>query len=91
MVGDHNSVAISPGNVPVISYFDQTLGVLKVAGCADPSCSNGNQSRVTVDSGSVVGRYSSIALDSGGLPVIAYYDATAKALKVVKCETEACR
>ena len=46
----------------------------------------------TVDDGgeSNVGLYTSIAIGSDHLPIISYYDDTARALKVAHCEDQAC-
>ena len=44
----------------------------------------------TVDRAGDVGQYSSIATGSDGLPVIAYYDATNKDLKVAHCARAGC-
>ena len=37
-----------------------------------------------------VGKHISIAIGADGLPVISYYDFTARALKVIKCFKPAC-
>jgi hypothetical protein len=38
-----------------------------------------------------VGRYTSIAIGTDGLPVISYFDDTANTLKVAKCGTRSCQ
>lgn len=37
-VGDYSSIDIGADVLPVISYYDATAGVLKVAKCGAPSC-----------------------------------------------------
>ena len=44
----------------------------------------------TVDSGGDVGKYSSIAVGSDGLPAIAYHDQTNEDQKIVKCGDPSC-
>ncbi len=90
-VGQYSDMAIGTDGLPVISYFDVTAGTLKVAKCADAACS-GTPTITTVDDPPIyiVGRYTSIAIGVDGLPVISYYDQTAGALKVAKCQNAAC-
>ncbi len=90
-IGDYNSLALDSSGNPVISHYDATRRALKVAVCNDPGCFSLDDTRVTVESGNAVGRFSSIALDSSDIPVISYYDATLSALKVVKCLTRTCQ
>jgi hypothetical protein len=90
VVGFYTSIAIGADGLPVISYQDDTAGDLKVAKCNDPACAPGGETITIVDSTGDVGEYSSIAIGADGLPVIGYYDNTAKDLKVVKCNDAAC-
>ncbi len=87
-VGPYTSVAVAAGNVPVVSYYDQTNGDLKVVRCNDANCAT--SSTATPDSGGDVGRYNSLRLDGSGNPVISYYDATNHRLKVLHCGSPAC-
>jgi hypothetical protein len=90
-VGTHTAIAIGSDGLPVISYYDFTAGALKVAKCIDAACS-GSASITTVDApANDVGRYTAIAIGSDGLPVIAYKDFSAAALKVAKCGTRSCQ
>ena len=88
-VGWHTSIAIGTDGQPVISYWDWSNGDLKVAKCGNASCTSGNII-TTVDSEGSVGWYTSIAIGLDDRPVISYYDATNKDLKVVKCATQSC-
>jgi hypothetical protein len=90
-VGWYNSMAIGTDNYPIISYHDETAGLLKVAKCDDPACAGGNETITTID-GLVydVGDYSSIAIGTDTFPVISYYDRSFGNLKVAKCNDTAC-
>jgi predicted regulator of Ras-like GTPase activity (Roadblock/LC7/MglB family) len=88
-VGFDISITIGTDGLPVVSYYDSTNGDLKVAKCGNAACSSGNVLS-TVDSGFNVGRYTSIAIGTDGLPVISYYVVTTQDLKVAKCGNAAC-
>ena len=88
-VGHFTSIAIGTDGLPVISFYDATNGNLKVAHCGNAPCSSGNTVS-TVDSAGDVGKYTSIAIGTDGLPVISYYDITNFQLKVAKCGNAAC-
>jgi hypothetical protein len=86
------SIAIGADGKPIISYVDFNAGVLKVAHCDDAACEPGGEVITTVDDPPVnsVGRQSSIAIGTDGLPVISYLDETAGTLKVAHCNDMAC-
>lgn len=89
VVGLYTSITVPADGRPVISYHDFSAQSLKVAKCADHACTSATT--VTVDDpGNSVGLYTSIAISADGSPVISYYDATARALKVAKCANAAC-
>jgi len=88
-VGRFTSIALATGDIPVISYYDSTNGDLKVVRCGDTTCTSGNTIR-TVDSADNVGTDSSIALATGDIPVISYYDSKNGDLKVVRCGDTTC-
>jgi LPXTG-site transpeptidase (sortase) family protein len=71
-----------------MSYYDQTMGALKLAHCSDLDCSSAITINVVDDAGNV-GQFSSMKLD-GSLPVISYYDATNGALKLAHCADANC-
>jgi hypothetical protein len=64
----------------VIAYQDFTTDDLKVALCHDPGCSDATL--VVLDAEGDTGEWTSIALDAGGNPVVAYFDDTNDVLKL---------
>lgn len=89
--GFYTSLAIAPDGLPVIAYSDATADALKVAKCANAACTGTPIITTVDDPGNFVGRYPDIAIGADGLPVIAYVDFTAEALKVLKCGTRSCQ
>ena len=91
-VGLHTSIAIGDDGLPIVSYFDDGNNALKVAKCNDIACLGANETLSTVDDpgASPVGEFSSIAIGTDGLPVIAYYAAGPGDLKVAKCNDILC-
>jgi sugar lactone lactonase YvrE len=71
----YTSLALSDDGFPVISYFKRPGTTLMVAICGDETCGTTAvpaRALITVDT-SVTGRWSSLALDASGNPVIASY------------------
>ena len=87
-MGSWTSLALTTAGNPVISYFDSTNGGLKLAMCADASCSS-STTRI-VDSAGKVGAYTSLALTTAGNPVISFYDQTNGDLKLAVCADATC-
>lgn len=89
-VGAFTSIASAGDGLPVIAYQDLTAGALKVAKCGNIACT-GPATLTTVDDAANVGRHTALAIGSDGLPLIAYHDVSAGALKAVKCGTRGCQ
>jgi hypothetical protein len=93
-VGRYNSLVLVPvrdarGQIkeqrPFISYYDATNGDLKIADCGDANCSSGNRFQ-TLDSQGDVGQMTSLKRASDGSPIISYFDATNRDLKIAYCD-----
>jgi hypothetical protein len=93
-VGLSTSITIGTNGNPIISYYDITNGVLKVAACKNPTCTGATElersTNTTIDSGGAVGGYTSIAIGTNGNPIISYYDQDNSALKVTACNNPTC-
>jgi Ca2+-binding RTX toxin-like protein len=89
-VGWHTSLLLDAAGNPVIAYYEETAGDLKVAHCNDPNCDGRDESIVTVDSTGDVGWSGSLALDASGNPVISYNNYTSGDLKVAHCNDADC-
>lgn len=86
--GVEPSIAIGSDGYPVISYYDSSATVLKVAKCADAAC---NTVKITtVDATANAGEYNSIAIGSNTFPVVSYWDFGNGSLKVATCVDVAC-
>ncbi|KTD79436.1 hypothetical protein [Legionella waltersii] len=89
VTGQYTSIVLDSQGYPTISYYDASEQKLKIAHCFTRTCSRFN-SIVTPDGATNIGKYTSIALDNTGLPVVSYYDETNSALKVLHCGNIAC-
>lgn len=89
-VGEFTSLSLDVSGNPVISYYDRTNGDLKLATCADATCSPEGIVTNVVDAAGNVGGYTSMALDGSGNPVMAYYDWTNGTLMVAVCDDPTC-
>ncbi len=88
ITGVDTSVTIGVDGLGLISYYDASKGVLKVAHCHNPACTGATIT--TLDSSADVGGYSSIAIGADGLGLISYRDASNGTLKVAHCSNVAC-
>jgi LPXTG-site transpeptidase (sortase) family protein len=80
-VGYATSLALNSSDFPIIGYKDNTNQNLKIAVCGDATCSAGN-TLTTVDNTGAGGQYTSLVLNSSGIPVVSYFDYTNGALKL---------
>ncbi len=87
-VGYFTSLELDSADHPVVAYYDQTSGDLKVLTCQDEICASKTIS--APDTGGDVGRFASLALDASGNPVVAYSDSTNGNLKVLHCGDATC-
>lgn len=77
---------------PMIVYFAGYFDDLKYVHCSDKYCAGSGTGNVTntIDTTSSVGKYVSIAKDSSGNPMFAYFDQTNDDLKYAKCFNQDC-
>ncbi len=89
-VGITPSIAIGTDGLPIIAHHNTGPNYdLRVCKCGNASCSSGNTC-TTVDSTNAVGLYTSIAIGTDGLPIIAHHDGTNYDLRVCKCGNASC-
>lgn len=81
--GSYPSIAIANG-LPLISYYNAAAGDLRLAQCNDVACASATGFAAPVDNSANVGQFTSLAVINGS-PVISYYDATNRRLKVALC------
>ena len=88
--GGYTSIAIGIDDLPIISHQDGDVNDdLRVAHCDNITCTSATNS--AVDTAGDVGRDTSIAIGSDGLPIISYYEyGAASNLKVAHCTNVSC-
>jgi photosystem II stability/assembly factor-like uncharacterized protein len=89
-VGNYTSIAIGTDGFPIISYYNTTDTDLMINKCGDSSCSSNNTTTQISDGTDDIGKYSSLAIGTDGLPVISYYNDTDNKLTVLKCTNASC-
>jgi hypothetical protein len=88
--GGYTSLALTSEGFPVISYYHVTDKNLKLVICGSKTCDPGTVTIRTLDEIGTVGQYTSLALTSGDVPIITYYDATNEQLKMARCNNPTC-
>ena len=90
-VGLFTSLALDASGNPVISSYD-TRGDLRVLRCGDPNCTavDSVASPDVVGVVTIEGKHTSLALDAGGSPIVAYFDGVNDDLKVLHCADSNC-
>jgi len=82
-LGYDTSMAIGTDGFPVVSYWDGSNSDLKFLHCGNAACTAGNQA-IAVDTAGTVGRHTSVAIGTDGLPVVSYHDETTGDLKFAR-------
>ncbi len=88
-VGAYNSITVGGDGLPVISYYDQTNGDLKVAHCGNTACNAGNTLINPAFVGNV-GTWTSITIGRDSLAIISFRDETGGFLDVLHCGNLTC-
>lgn len=89
-VGRFSSLAVHPDGRPMISYYDESAGDVRVMRCGNASCSSGNVSSI-LDGAGNVGWYTSIAVPSDGRPLVFYAEnGSSLSFRIAKCSNAGC-
>ncbi len=88
IVGKFTSIAIRDDGRPIVSYYHESFGRLKVYDCSDISCMFGTVR--TRDNTGDAGSFTSIAIRDDGRPIISYFDVEDANLKILDCVNANC-
>lgn len=86
--GDYVHVEIQDDNIPIFSWYDLDIRILKYAKCTDKDCSLFDTT--IVDSSSDVGKYIFMRLDNFGNAIMIYTDIINGYLKTAYCSDQQC-
>ena len=90
-VGQYSSITTGADGYGLISYYDATIGSLKVRQCGNAQCNVGGAITVVDGFGDYfAGQHTAITIGADGLGLISYYDLTNTNLKVLHCGNAAC-
>ncbi|MEM7118901.1 MAG: hypothetical protein AAF614_41170, partial [Chloroflexota bacterium] len=87
-VGRFPSLDLNSSGFPVISYYANSGGDLRIIFCLNANCTS--TARTVPDTNGAVGAHSSLVLDSNDYPVVSYYDFSNKNLKLLHCTKSLC-
>ena len=90
LVGETPSLVLDAAGNPVVSYYDRTQADLNILHCNDPNCAGGDESITSSFAPGSDGEFSSIALDSGGNPIVAATYGFAGTLRIMNCNDPNC-
>ncbi|MEX2373517.1 MAG: hypothetical protein WD800_06905 [Dehalococcoidia bacterium] len=93
-VGSDPSIALGADGLPIVAYHDSTRGALKIAHCDNRECTSASIAILDRGAGQGgaggVGFDTSIQIGRDGLPIVAFRDADAQALRFARCSDERC-
>ena len=88
-VSNQIDLVLDAADKPIMSYFDNGAGSLRLVYCGNPTCSRDNVKR-TVDNGGLVVESTALVLDQRGFPLISYFEGSTATLKVAYCGNVTC-
>ncbi len=88
-VGYSTSIAIGGDGLGMVSYYDTTNGLLKLAHCNNVACDTATITSLG-SKGSVSSQGTSIAIGHDGFALISHYQATNQDLQMTRCFNQPC-
>lgn len=85
-----SALQLDGSGFPMIVFDDITNDDLEFVHCNDVDCAGANETVTSIETTNLVGGYASMALDSSGFPIIAFWDETNFGLRVVHCGNANC-